>query len=164
MKIKESNEMNIMDLFRRNKPPVKMAIPKVKIKDIVDARTLKKAILKDILDDDNYYINNTGQLDRRNTNEVTPFGHLREMKKHKKEDVIGKLMNPLDGTEKKKLHLETRLRAIEFIKINLVEDATITDGYINALQELLFEQYNRGYKAKGKATSKLLVKRKRKNR
>ncbi|MEE9214826.1 MAG: hypothetical protein V3U54_08550 [Thermodesulfobacteriota bacterium] len=154
--------MSIMDLFRRNKPPQKTAISRIKVKDIADARNLKKTVLKEILDDDNYYINGNGKLDKRNVSEVTPFGHLREMRKQKKEDVIGKMLRPLIGRDKDKIRLETRLRAIEFIKDNLAEEATITDGYINALQELLFDQYTRGYKSQVKAKSIAIRKHKKK--
>ncbi len=151
-----------MDLFRRNKPPQTIATAKIQVKDIEDSRSIKKAVLKGILEDDNYYINGNGKLDKRDAHEVTPFGHLREMRKQKKEDVIGRMMRPLIGREKDKVRLETRLRALDFIKTNLVEEATITDGYINALQELLFEQYHRGYNFKVK--SRTLVKRKHKKK
>jgi len=154
--------MSIMDLFRRNKPPQKTTTSKIKIKDIADARDLKRTVLKEILEDDNYYINGNGHLDKRDAHEVTPFGHLREMRKQPKEDVIGKMMRPLIGREKDKVRLETRLRAIDFIRTNLAEDATITDGYINALHELLFDQYHRGYNFKVK--SRTLVKRKHKKK
>ena len=151
--------MDIMSLFRRNKPPQKLSISKIQIKDIAEARELKKSMLKEVLNDANYYINSSGQLDMRKSGEIEPFAHLMDLRSQKEEDVIGKMMRPLTGTPKNKLYLEAKLRAIQFIKDNLVEDATITDGYVNELQALLVDQFNRGFRSKPKSKSRLLRKR-----